>query len=81
MEMDMMIRGHRISQWSRPQDIEKLVRRLFPGAHVRVQSSGRCRRIYLLGGALYDDIRALADEIEASVPAKAAVSFEVECLE
>jgi hypothetical protein len=35
----------------------------------------------LFGGVPYEDIRALADEIEATVPAKAAVTFEIECLD
>jgi hypothetical protein len=77
----MMIRGVRLSQWTRPKDIEHLVWRLFPDAHVRVNRSGRQCRIYLFGGVPYEDIRVLADEIEAAVPAKAAVTFEIECLD
>ena len=87
----MMIRGMCISQWTRPRDIEKLVRRLFPGTLVQVKAlrggsdvrPGRRRRIsvYLPRSISYEDVRALADEIEAAVPAKAAVTFEIECLD
>jgi hypothetical protein len=85
----MMIRGICISQWSRPRDIEKLVRRLFPGTLVQARAWGRhgsggrrCRiSVSLPRSTSYEDIRALADEIETAVPPKAAVTFEIECLD
>jgi len=77
-----MVRGIRVSQWAKTKDIRKLVRRLFPGTSVWVQSRGnwgeRKLRLYWSGKASYEDMRALADEIEAAVPAKAAC--KIECL-
>ena len=76
----MMVRGVRVSQWLKRKDIEKL-RRLFPGTSIWVQSRGwRRYRIHWAGAASYKDIRALADEIEAAVPVKAAITIELpEC--
>jgi hypothetical protein len=76
----MIIRGVHISQWVTQASMTKLVRRLWPGTNVSVQSWGnrgerRCR-IYWSSGPSYDDMRALADEIEAAVPPKAAITIE-----
>lgn len=74
----MMIRSIRVSQWAREKDIKKLVKQLFPGTYnMLVRSLGwRKYQIQWTSGPTYEDMRALANEIEAAVPAKAALTIE-----
>jgi hypothetical protein len=73
----MMIRGIRMSQWAKEKDIKKLVRHVFPGTRVWVRSCGwRKYQLRWAGSASYKDMRALADEIEAAVSGKAALTIE-----
>jgi hypothetical protein len=73
----MIVRGIRISQWAMQKDIKKLVRQLFPGTSVHVRSCGwRKYEWRWEGNAAYSDMRTLADEVEAAVPVKAALTIE-----
>jgi hypothetical protein len=76
----MMVRGKRVSQWVKEEGIKKLVRHVFPGTRIWVRwcggRDGRKYQIRWMEGASYADMRALADEIEAAVPAKAALTIE-----
>jgi hypothetical protein len=77
----MMVRGIRVSQWLKPRSVERLVRRALPGTSARIRprgGSGRPRAyvLWFSGHASDAEMRALANEIEAGVPAKAAVTIE-----
>ena len=70
----MMVRGIRVSQWLKRKSVQNLVRRVFPGTDVRIWNlGGRKYRLEWKGGNASDaGMRALADDIEAALPAKAA---------
>jgi hypothetical protein len=76
----MMVRGIRVSQWLTQRSVQRLVRQVFPGTRVRVRNCRRARgRAYELwwsGQTSAADMRALADEIEDALPAKAAGTIE-----
>jgi hypothetical protein len=75
----MMVRGIRVNQWLEQRSVQNLVRRLLPRTFVWIQHrDGHGKRHYDLwweGSASEQDMRALADEIEAALPAKAAASI------
>ena len=72
----MKVRGIRVSQWLKQSSMQNLVRRLFPGTRVRVKRTRRGYEFWWAGTATAADMRALADEIEATLPAKAACKIE-----
>jgi hypothetical protein len=76
----MMVRGIRVNQWLKQRSVRRLVARVFPGTRVRVHHRyGPGWRRYELwwSGLVSDaDMRALCDEIEAALPAKAAGTIE-----
>jgi len=78
----MMIRGVRVNQWLKQKSVQNLVRQVFPGTRVRMRNrywGERGERKYELwwaGNASDADMRALANEIEAALPAKAAGMIE-----
>jgi hypothetical protein len=73
----MKIRGIRVNQWLKQESMQNLVRRIFPGTFVRVQRrKGRQCVLWWSGNASYEDMRALADEIEVALPVKAALRIE-----
>jgi hypothetical protein len=78
----MMVRGIRVNQWLRQSSVQKLVRKVFPGTRVRVRArygdepGERTYELWWSGVASAADMRALADEIEAALPVKAAGIIE-----
>jgi hypothetical protein len=74
----MKIRGIRMSQWVKQEQVKKLVQRVFPGTSVHVYRNHGSRKLQICwsGAVSYDDMRALADEIEAAVPPKAALTIK-----
>lgn len=73
-----MVRGIRVSQWLTQRSVQRLVRRVFPGTRVRVRnrSGERAYELWWSGTVANADMRALADEIEAALPAKATATIE-----
>ena len=73
----MMIRGIRVSRWFKQRDIKKLVQGAFPGTSVQIRNVDRARfQIRWTGDASYEDMRTLADEIEAAASAKLMLTIE-----
>jgi predicted aminopeptidase len=76
----MMVRGIRVSQWLKQRSVQRLVRRVFPGTRVRVRNrreeGRRAYDFWWSGPVANADMRALADEIEAALPAKAQAAIE-----
>jgi hypothetical protein len=74
----MMIRGIRVSRWFKQKDIKKLVQRAFPGTSVHIRNVDRRRyQIRWTGDASYEDMRTLADKIEAATSAKSCSQSSV----
>lgn len=76
----MMVRGIRVNQWLTQRSVQRLVRRVFPGTRVRMRTGGgpgeRRYALWWAGNVSAADMRELADEIEAALPAKAAGTIE-----
>jgi hypothetical protein len=78
----MMIRGVRVNQWLKQKSVQNLVRQVFPGTRVRMRNryrggpGARKYELWWAGNASDADMRELANEIEAALPAKAAGMIE-----
>ena len=78
----MMVRGIRVNQWLQQKSVQNLVRQVFPGTRVRIRTrywgrpGERKYELWWAGNASDADMRELADEIEAALPAKAAGMIE-----
>ena len=77
MTTRVVIRGVRIKQWIGQKGIEKLIQHAFPGTRFWVRCGGRERyQIWWAGNPAYEDMRALADDIEAARSATSALTIE-----
>jgi hypothetical protein len=69
-----------VNQWLTQGSVQNLVRRVFPGTRVRARAGGgpgeRRYALWWSGNVSDADMRELAGEIEAALPAKAAGRIE-----